>query len=188
MMNRRHFVFAAAGLVPLGLRPRQLAPAHDLLVRGGRVIDPSLRLDAILDVAITGGRIAAVGADLGEDAAEVIDATGNLVVPGLLDVHTHYGREEEGPVVGLAGGVTGWIDAGSAGADQIDEVAAVARSSPQPGRALINIGRRGVLPEGDTMDLRLADVDAARQGIARNRDVVVGVKARLTEGVAADDA
>ena len=52
---------------------------------------------------------------------------------------------------------------------------------------LINIGRAGILPDGDTHDLALADVDAAKAAIARNRDSVIGVKARLTEGVAADD-
>ncbi len=89
--------------------------------------------------------------------------------------------------MGLAGGVTGWVDAGSEGADQIDDMVAIAKSAPQPGRVLINIGRAGILPDGDTMDLRLADVDAAKDAIARNRDFVVGVKARLTRGVAADD-
>ena len=201
MMNRRQFVSAtavgAAGAVGVATFARgsellaadseQLAADYDLIVKGGRVIDPSLRVDAIRDVAITSGRIAAVEADMADDAAEVIDATGKLVVPGLIDIHTHYSRDQEGPLVGLAGGVTGWIDAGSAGADLIDDMAAFARSAPQPARLLLNIGRAGILPGGDTMDLRLADVDAAKAAINRNRDVVVGVKARLTEGVAADD-
>ena len=198
MMNRRQFVYAstagAVGVVTFARGSELLAadselPAadYDLIVKGGRVIDPSLRVNAIRDVAITGGRIAAVEADIVDDAAEVIDATGKLVVPGLIDLHTHYARDEEGPVVGLAGGVTGWVDAGSAGADQIDDIVANAKSAPQPGRVLINIGRAGILPDGDTMDLRLADVAAAKEAIARNRDVVVGVKARLTRGVAAAD-
>jgi dihydroorotase len=164
-----------------------LAADYDLIVRGGRVIDPSLRLNAIRDVAITGGRIAAIEVDIAAEGAEVIDATGKVVVPGLLDIHTHYARDEEGPSVALAGGVTGWVDAGSAGADQIDDMVGFAKSAPQPARMLINIGRAGILPEGDTMDLRLADVEAAKEAIGRNRDVVVGVKARLTRGVAADD-
>ena len=195
MMNRRQFVYAtAAGVVtfargsePLAADSKQLAADYDLIVRGGRVIDPSLRVDAIRDVAITDGRIAAIEADIAADAAEVIDATGKVVLPGLIDLHTHYARNEEGPLVGLAGGVTGWVDAGSAGADQIDDMVAFARSAPQPARMLINIGRAGLLSDGDTMDLRLADVDAAKEAIARNRDIVVGVKARLTRGVAADD-
>ena len=188
MMNRRQFVYAsAAGAVTFARGSELLAADYDLIVKGGRVIDPSLRVNAIRDVAITGGRIAAIEADIAGDATEVIDATGKVVVPGLLDIHTHYARDEEGPLVGLADGVTGWVDAGSEGADQIDDMVAIAKSAPQPGRVLINIGRAGVLPDGDTMDLRLADVAAAKEAIARNRDVVVGVKARLTRGVAAAD-
>ena len=186
MMNRRQFVYAAAASVATFARGSNvLAADYDLVLKGGRVIDPSLRINAIRDVAIAGGRIAAVEADIA--AAEVIDASGKLVVPGLLDVHTHYARDENGPTVCLSDGVTGWVDAGSEGADQIDDMVAIARSAPQPARVLINIGRAGILPDGDTMDLSLADVDAAKAAIARNRDFVIGVKARLTEGVAAAD-
>jgi dihydroorotase len=84
----------------------------------------------------------------------------------------------------LQDGVTGWIDAGSQGADHIADTIAVARSAPQPGRVLINIGRAGILPDGDTMDLARADVDAARNAIANNREFIVGVKARLSRDVA----
>ena len=188
MMNRRQFVYAAAAGVATFARGSALLGAeYDLIVKGGRVIDPSLRVNAIRDVAMTGGRIAAVEADIAAEAAEIIDATGKVVVPGLLDVHTHYARDAEGQSLCLADGVTGWIDAGSAGADQIDQLVAIATSAPQPGRLLINIGRAGILPAGDTMDLRLADVGAAKDAIARHLDVVAGVKARLTRGVAADD-
>lgn len=188
MMNRRQFVHAAAAsALTLSRTAAGFAADHDLIVKGGRVIDPSLQVDALRDVAIVGGRIAEVSPDIAVGAADVIDATGQLVVPGLLDIHTHYARETTGPALGLSGGVTGWIDAGSAGADQVDQMAAVVRASPQPGRLLLNIGRSGILPDGDTMDLRLADVAAATAAIARHRDLVVGVKARLTRGVAADD-
>jgi dihydroorotase len=188
MMNRRQFLHTAAAGAALLARPASVfAAQYDLIIRGGRVIDPSLRLDAVRDVAIAGGRIAAVEANLVADAAQVIDVRGRLVVPGLIDIHTHYAREKEGPLVGLSDGVTGWIDAGSQGAERIADMVAVARSSPQPARVLINIGRAGILPDGDTSDLRLADVAAAKAAIARHRDYVVGVKARLTKGVAADD-
>ena len=99
---------------------------------------------------------------------------------------TTHGIAKDQPSV-WKGGVTGWIDSGSDGADGIDELVANARSAPQPGRVLINIGRAGILPDGDTMDLALADVEAAKGAIARHRDVVVGVKARLSRNVAADD-
>src|SRR5438093_2815698 len=76
------------------------------------------------------------------------------------------------------------MDAGSQRADHIAETIAVARSAPQQGRVLINIGRAGILPDGDTMDLAHADVDAARSAIANNRECLVGVKARLSRDVA----
>ena len=189
MLNRRQFVHAAAvSGATLLTRPATLTGQdYDLIVRGGRVIDPSLRIDALRDVAVAGGRIAAVEPRIEADAEQVIDATGKLVLPGLLDVHSHYAQDEQGPRICLSDGVTGWVDAGSEGADQIDDVVAIARSAPQPARVLINIGRAGILPEGDTMDLRLADIEAAKAAIARNRKYVIGVKARLTKGVAADD-
>ena len=187
MMNRRQFVYAAASAAMLARASNVLAATYDVIVKGGRVIDPSLRINAIRDVAITGGRIAAVEADIAADAEETIDARGRLVVPGLLDIHTHYARDNEGPTVCLADGVTGWIDAGSQGADHIADSVAVAKSAPQQGRVLINIGRAGILPGGDTMDISRADVGAAKDAIARNRDFIVGVKARLSRDVAADD-
>jgi dihydroorotase len=185
MMNRRQFVYAVAATAAAFARASKvLAATYDLIIKGGRVIDPSLRINAIRDVAIAGGRIAAVEANIEGDAAEMIDARGRLVVPGLLDIHTHAARDKEGPAMCLADGVTGWVDAGSQGADHIADPVAVARSAPQQGRVLINIGRAGILPDGDTMDIRRADVAAAKDAIARNRDFIVGVKARLSRDVA----
>ncbi len=191
MLTRRQFLSAAAASAATFARAPSAfaaqAARYDLIIRGGRVIDPSVRLDAIRDVAIAGGRIAAVEANIAADAADMIDARGRLVVPGLLDIHTHYARDNEGPQVCLAEGVTGWVDAGSQGADHIADPVAVAKSAPQQGRVLINIGRAGILPEGDTLDISRADVGAATDTIARNRDFIVGVKARLSRGVAAND-
>ena len=187
MITRRQFLSAAA-IAAAGsharVRVQAQATRYDLIIKGGRVIDPSARLDAVRDVAISGGRIAAVNAGIAGDAAETIDARGKLVVPGLLDIHTHAARSADGPLLVLQDGVTGWIDAGSQGADHIADTIAVARSSPQQGRVLINIGRAGILPEGDTMDLAHADVNTARDAVAKNRDFIVGVKARLSRDVA----
>ena len=189
MINRRQFVCAAASTtaVMLARTTHPFAASYDLIIKGGRVVDPSVHLNAIRDIAISGGRIEAIGTDISGDAAEVIDATDKLVIPGLLDVHSHYARDPQGPRMCLSDGVTGWVDAGSEGAEQIDDMVAIARTAPQPARVLINIGREGILPDGDTHDLALADVEAAKAAVARNRDYVIGVKARLTEGVAADD-
>ncbi len=182
MMSRRQFVCAGAAL--LARVPRALAATYDLLIKGGRVIDPSIGLDAVRDVAIAGGKIAAVEADIAGDATETLDARGKIVTAGLIDIHTHAGRSKEGPPLVLQDGVTGWVDAGSGGADNIDAIAAVARGAPQIGRALVNIARTGVAPGGELHDINRANVALAQGAIARNRDVVVGVKARLSKNVA----
>jgi len=187
MIDRRRFLSTAAGFVAVSAfsRPGLAATAsYDLVVKGGRVIDPSRRLDAVRDVAVANGRIAAVAANINPGGAEVVDASGKLVVPGLIDIHTHTARFKEGPALVLKDGVTGWIDAGSQGADHITDTIAVAKSAPQQARVLINIGRGGILPEGDTMDLARADVEACRAAISRNRDMIAGVKARLSRDVA----
>src|SRR5262245_18660698 len=185
-MNRREFVRAAAGTAMFTRMSGSLSSAasYDLIIRGGRVIDPSLRLDAVRDIAIAGGRIAAVEPDIKAEAADTIDARGKIVVPGLIDIHTHAARAKDGPAICLADGVTGFIDAGSQGADRIEDVVAITRAAPQPARALVNIGRAGILPDGDTMDITRADVGAARAAIEKHRDILVGVKARLSRDVA----
>jgi dihydroorotase len=184
-MNRRTFLSTTVGAV--GATTVISAPAatkYDLIVKGGRVIDPSRKLDAIQDVAIAQGRIAAVAANLSGDAMERIDAHGKLVVPGLIDIHTHVTRTKEGAGLCLADGVTGLIDAGTQGADGIATAVAAAQAAPQLCRVLINIGRAGILPEGDTMDLKHADVAAAREAIGQNRGTIIGIKARLSRDVA----
>jgi len=186
-MNRRQFIRTATAAAIYARIPDALAAApakYDLIIKGGRVINPSRKLDAMRDVAIANGRIVAVEANMGADAGETIDARGRLVVPGLIDIHTHAARVNDGPALCLADGVTGFIDAGSQGADRIGETIAVAKSAPQLCRVLINIGRAGILPEGDTMDISRADVGAARDAIGRNRDFIAGVKARLSRDVA----
>jgi len=185
-MIRRQFLRAGALAPVLFARPGRLfAAEYDLVIHGGRVIDPAQRIDRVADVAIRSGKIAAIKPNIAaSSAAESIDATGKLVTPGLIDIHTHAARVKDGPALCLADGVTGFVDAGSQGADRIGETVSVAKSAPQPCRVLINIGRAGILPGGDTMDLKNADVAAAREAIGRNRDMIAGFKARLSRDVA----
>jgi len=133
---------------------------------------------------MAGGKIAAVEADITGEATDTIDARGKIVTAGLIDIHTHAGRSKDGPALILQDGVTGWVDAGSAGADNIDQIAAIARGAPQIGRALVNISRTGIVPDGELRDINHANVALAKGAIARNLDVVVGVKARLSDNVA----
>jgi dihydroorotase len=141
IMNRREFSYAAIGgatVAVIASRTSILEAAaekFDLLIKGGRVIAPAARLDAIRDVAISQGRIVAVGSNLTGTATSTVDAHGKLVVPGLLDIHTHAGRSTESPGLLLKDGITGWIDAGTQGADHIGDVVAVARSSTNRARS-----------------------------------------------------
>ena len=92
MLNRRQFVYSAtASVVTFARRSTVFATDYDFIIKGGRVIDPSLHVNALRDVAITGDRIASVATNIDSGDADVLDATGKLVVPGLLDVRCHYG-------------------------------------------------------------------------------------------------
>jgi len=191
MLTRRRFLsssIAAASTTAFARFPELRAAQYDLLLKGGHVMDPSRKFDQVTDVAIAGGKIAAVQPNIAPSAAaDVVDAAGKLVVPGLIDIHTHAGREKEDGALCLADGVTSLVDAGSAGADGIDAVVAVAKAAPNRMRVFINIGKKGIIPEGDLMDLANVDVAAARAAIERHRDVVVGIKARLSKNVAGNN-
>ena len=99
-------------------------PKHDLLLKNGHVIDPANQIDEPLDVALAGGRIAAVAADISSaGAAQTIDLDGLLIAPGLIDIHTHvyHTREPETLSViadhhSFRSGVTTMVDTGTAGA------------------------------------------------------------------------
>ena len=96
MINRRQFLCtSAAAAAMLARAPGAFAASFDLLIKGGRVIDPSVGLDAVCDVAIAAGKIAAVAPNIAGDAAETIDAGGKIVAPGLIDIHTHAARVAE---------------------------------------------------------------------------------------------
>ena len=97
----------------------------DLLLKGGRLIDPAAGIDAEMDVAIAGGRVAAVDRDIpAATARDVRDVAGRVVVPGFVDLHAHVfpgvtwlGIDGESHY--LAHGVTTVLDAGSAGASNV---------------------------------------------------------------------
>jgi dihydroorotase len=186
VFTRREFLHTAAAAgaaVWSGVSPVRAAK-YDLLVKGGQLLDPAFRQVAVRDVGIAGGRITAVEASLAAaDAASTIDAAGKLVVPGLIDIHTHV-RSKEMPSICLANGVTSLLDAGSQGVDRIDEVIAAAEGAANRVRILLNIARTGILPDGELMDISRVDVAAAQKVIAAHRDVIVGVKARLSRTVA----
>jgi dihydroorotase len=187
-MNRREALRGvAAGVATAAVSPDLLIAAdYDLVIRGGRVIDPSQRLDRLADVAIRGGRIAAVRPNIPASAAtQSIDASGRIVVPGLIDIHLHARDAELPPPEILSTGVTTMVDAGSKGADNVDQIVTIARKAPNRLRVLLNIARLGNDPvRGEfTTGLEAADVDKARRAAQANRAWIVGMKARLSKGV-----
>ena len=97
----------------------QIAPEpYDLILRGGRVIDPAQGLDGVMDVAVRHGRIAAVEPRITGPASEAVDVSGKLVLPGMIDTHAHVFRYVSGRFgleaddVGVRSGVTTVVDQG----------------------------------------------------------------------------
>ena len=148
---------------------------YDLLLAGGEVIGRGQ-----IDVAVRDGRIAGTGPALPRDARTVVDVTGRVVTPGLVDLHTHVGAGYWGidpdPIAWYTG-VTTWVDAGSAGAYTL--------TGPDPGSAvrrpiLLNISAVGLSGRtGECRDLVNCDVDQAIETVLRNRDRIRGIKVRI---------
>ena len=189
LISRRQILRASA-IAPALLThvPRLFAAEFDLVIRGGRVLDPAQRIDRVADVAIQAGKIAAIRPNIASSsAAEVIEAGGKLVTPGLIDIHCHVADKELTPAQCLAAGVTSQIDGGSRGAQNVDELVKIAQSSPNRVRILLNISGRG-LADGanELLDIEKANVAAARRAVERSRDWIVGIKARLSRSAAGE--
>lgn len=158
----------------------------DLLLAGGRVVDVGGGHVGRFDVAVKGGRIAAVAPSLPHDSArEVVDVTGRLVTPGLVDLHTHvhpgatYWGIHPDPVAWRTG-VTTWVDAGSAGAWGIDALRAAVAAYRVRVPVLLHISALGLTGRtGESTDLGRVDTGAALDAITRHSDLVVGVKVRI---------
>ncbi len=169
---------------------------YDMLIRGGTVIDPSQGIDAVQDVAITDGKVAAVEASINVNLAkEVIEAKDMIVTPGLIDMHVHaypgvccYGLEPD--VTNIARGVTTAMDCGSAGARTFPAFRQhfIERAETRL-YALLNISTMGIISSkiGELDDMRWADVEETAEAGRTNRDVVLGVKVRLSGDVVAMD-
>jgi dihydroorotase len=163
---------------------------YDLLIKGGTLVDPAQKIHAVRDVAFANGVVAAVGEDLpGAEAREVLDARGRIVTPGMIDLHvhvfpgvSHFGIEPD-PTC-LAMGATTVVDAGSAGADTFPGFRKyVIEVSETRIFAQLNISSQGMLTReiGEFEIPEYADVNKACAMIERHRDLILGVKVRLTK-------
>lgn len=146
------------------------ASHYDLVLKGGTVVDPAQSLHSRADIAFLDGIVAAVGDALPTaNAREVVDCEGQLVVPGLIDLHvhvfpgvSHYGIEPDPHCI--AHGVTTAVDAGSAGADTFPGFRKyVIDVSATTLFAQLNISSQGMLNGeiGELQDIRFANVERA---------------------------
>jgi len=161
--------------------------SFDLLIRNGQVIDPGGNREGQFDVAIADGKIAAVDHHLpGENARETIDATGLLVTPGLVDLHTHvywgatYWGIEADPVAARSG-VTTWLDVGSAGSYNFPGFRRwIAGGSQSRVYSLLNLSSIGLTANTyELANLDYCNVGLAEQIVNQNRDIILGIKARI---------
>jgi dihydroorotase len=166
--------------------------AFDLILKGGRIVDPSQSLDRIADIGFAAGKVAKIGTDLAGDArTEVRDVSGHIVSPGLIDLHTHvyWG----GTSLGIdaeefcrTSGVTTCIDTGSAGPGNfagfrrhVIDVSAVRIL------AYLHVSFAGIyaysrtVMVGESEELRLMAPAEAVQVAEENRDVIIGIKVRV---------
>jgi dihydroorotase len=190
---RRRFLQQATALAAAW--PAGLAAADqrfDLVISGGVLVDPSQGLHGRRDLGIRWGRIAAIEPQIAPASApRVIDATGKLVVPGLVDLHAHV--YPLGSALGLPAdeltpytATTTYVSAGDAGANNFGALRhAVMATSRSRIFAFVHISTIGLagFPVGESLNIDYADVDAAARTVAENRDVVLGIKVRETKNV-----
>jgi len=165
---------------------------YDLLLKGGRVMDPSQGLDGTYDVAFEGGEVAAVKAGIdSREARDVRDVSGKIVGPGLIDLHTHvyWGGTSLGvdaDTIARRSGTTTFVDAGSAGAGNLAGFRkhVIEPSDPRI-LAYLNISFPGIyafsktVMVGECEDLRLLDARECLRVARENLDILVGMKARV---------
>ncbi|WP_315834574.1 amidohydrolase/deacetylase family metallohydrolase [Bradyrhizobium prioriisuperbiae] len=166
----------------------------DLVIKGGEVIDPSQSLRGKRDIGIRFGAIEALETDIpAARAQKLIDASGKLVTPGLIDLHSHvypYGSAIGIPADELIAqqGTTTCVSAGDAGANNF---AGFRRFIVGQTRtrlyAFVHIANMGLsaFPVAELYNIDFAQVDACARTVAENADIVIGVKVRMSENVIA---
>jgi dihydroorotase len=183
----------AGSPTPSGFHPADPALAFDLLIAGGDVLDPSQHLRGPRDIGIKYGQIAAIAPTLpAERAVQRIDATGKLVTPGLVDLHTHYyplvsaiGLPAD-ELVPLTATTTG-VSAGDAGWHTFGGfrhwVVPQSRTRLFAFVHIASIGLAGGLAPGEMLNIDYANAEGCAKVLAENPDLVLGVKVRITDAI-----
>ncbi|MDM2911091.1 amidohydrolase/deacetylase family metallohydrolase [Citrobacter sp. Cpo012] len=159
----------------------------DLLLRRARLVD-----DTVSNIALKDGKIAALG-DVDGPALKTIELGGECYVSaGWIDSHVHcYPKSpiyhDQPDSVGIATGVTTVVDAGSTGADDIDDFYTLTREAATEVYALLNISRVGLIAQNELANMVNIDADAVREAVKRHPDFIVGLKARMSSSVVGEN-
>ncbi|QXG55094.1 amidohydrolase/deacetylase family metallohydrolase [Pantoea jilinensis] len=156
---------------------------YDLIIRNARLSD-----EQVVDIALQDGRIAAVGNVQGRARRERDLAARFYLSAGWIDSHVHcYPKSplyhDEADAIGVAHGVTTVVDAGSTGAEHIDDFYQLTRAAQTQVYALINIARTGIVTQNELADMTQIDGEAVKQAVARLPDFIVGLKTRISSSV-----
>jgi dihydroorotase len=171
-------------------------PRYELLLKGGHVIDPRNQIDAVMDVAIADGKIAAVRADINPaEARTLVDVSGLYVTPGLIDVHVHLFATTgmRGAWAGdssvlpdgfsFRSGVTTLVDVGSSGWRNFEDFRnrVIDRAQTRV-FAMLNIVGLGMMTDAPEQNVHDMDAKATAEMALKHRDVVVGIKSAHYQG------
>ena len=195
--SRRNFIKTVSACAACGLmEPVRAAMGpndkFDLVIKGAEVLDPSQKLRGRRDIGIRYGIVEAVEADIAADRAlRVLDASGKLVTPGLIDLHAHvfpYGSAIGIPADELVPhqATTTVVSAGDAGANNIAvfrrHIVAQTRTRMYAFVHIANMGLAG-FPVPELFNIGYADAAVAAKAVAENADMVLGIKVRMSENV-----
>ncbi|WP_034911813.1 amidohydrolase/deacetylase family metallohydrolase [Erwinia sp. 9145] len=159
----------------------------DLIIRRARLADGSLT-----DIAIHDGKIAALG-DVQGAAIRERDLEGRYwLSAGWIDSHVHcYPKSpiyhDEADRIGVYTGVTTVVDAGSTGADDIDDFYEITRAASTRVYALLNIARTGIVTQNELADMNQIDKVGVRDAVQRLPGFIIGIKARMSSSVVGEN-
>lgn len=167
---------------------------YDIVIKGGRVIDPAQNIDGSMDVAINGDKIATVDKDISpQEGRQTVDAKGKLVTPGLVEMHAHVFDgvmkiAVEPDIAGVKQGVTTVVDGGSSGEATFDAfpkyILPAAKTSVF---CFLHLCSFGLIPEPELDDWDEVNLDGMAATIEANKVIIKGVKLRLVGKLVASD-
>ena len=165
--------------------------AYDLVLTGGHIVDPGQGIDQVMDVAFSGGKVAALGPSLSGQGTRERDVGGMIVMPGMIDFHTHvyWGGTSLGirpDDLARRAGTTTWVDVGSAGPGNFEGFREhVIQASQTRILAYLHVSFAGIygfsdkVAVGESCDMRLLEPNVCADVAIANPNLVRGIKVRI---------